>query len=121
MVAVNQYDKKGEHLRKFGGVTEAAQALGISSSGIYACCRHEVNSSNGFIWRYDNDMTPLKSPPVVRKIRPIDQLKLDGTLVASFRSIREAMVKTGTAKHGINSCINGNKSDYNGYVWRERT
>lgn len=50
--AVNQYDLECNFIRRWDSITEAAEALGIRSSGITLCCQRKYQTSGKFVWRY---------------------------------------------------------------------
>ena len=49
--------KGGEFVARYGGVAEAARAVGAYSTGISRCCRHEPHylSIKGFVWLYEEE------------------------------------------------------------------
>ena len=50
--AVHQYDLECNFIRRWDSITEAAEALGIRSSGITLCCQRKYQTSGKFVWRY---------------------------------------------------------------------
>ena len=51
-IAVEQYDVKGNFIRRWNSITEAAEALGIRVSGIVLCCQGRYKTSGKFVWCY---------------------------------------------------------------------
>lgn len=53
-VAVEQYSKEGEFLRKFASITEAVREIGGNAyaGNITACCKGNRVSAYGYVWRY---------------------------------------------------------------------
>ena len=51
-VAVDMCDKNGDVLVTFGGVSEAARALGLNASHISACARGKRHTCGGYRWAY---------------------------------------------------------------------
>ena len=49
---VNQYSKDGEFVRRWGGVAEAAEAVGIKATNIAAHIRGKRPSAGNSVWRY---------------------------------------------------------------------
>jgi hypothetical protein len=49
---------------------------------------------------------------------PVCQLTLDGTIVAEYNTIRDAVEKSGFAKKGISTCIQGYTESHKGFLWR---
>ena len=56
-VGIVQYSQDMEVLGHFASVREAQQAYGISH--VSAVCRRQRRSDGGYIWRYDDDQSPL--------------------------------------------------------------
>ena len=52
--SVAQYTKDGILIKRWNSAAEAGKALGISSSGITACCKgyKKYNTAGGFKWKY---------------------------------------------------------------------
>ena len=52
--SVNQYDKKGNLLKKWGSIAEATHSISDKAvtTNISACCKNKLKSAYGFIWRY---------------------------------------------------------------------
>lgn len=55
-VAINQYDLQNNFIKKWDTLTEAANTLNISISGICACCRGQRRKSGGYIWKYEKEI-----------------------------------------------------------------
>lgn len=49
---VGKYDKKGNLLRTYIGVNEAARIEGISAGNICMVCKGQRNETGGHVWRY---------------------------------------------------------------------
>lgn len=49
---VTQYTLSGERLRTFASITDAARAVNLHKSKIWAVCAGEKRTARGFIWRY---------------------------------------------------------------------
>lgn len=52
---INQYDLNGNFIRSFWGCTEVKELYGFDNSGIAKCCKGQVKTSYGYIWRYADD------------------------------------------------------------------
>lgn len=49
---VECYDKSGDLLHVYLGANAAAEALGCCSDGVRKCCRGEVSTYYGYVWKY---------------------------------------------------------------------
>lgn len=52
---VLQYSKTGELLNEYESLSEASQQIAIPYQCISACCRGELKSSGGYIWRFKSE------------------------------------------------------------------
>lgn len=52
--AVLQYDKEGNFVREWPSTHEVERQTGFAQSHISKCCRGELKSVYGFIWKYKN-------------------------------------------------------------------
>lgn len=59
---VLQYDKDGNLLNKFYGISEASRESGLPIQNISKVCKGKRNSAGGFIWRYEKEFIPLGTP-----------------------------------------------------------
>lgn len=50
--AVNQYSKKGEFIRSFGGLLEAERETGINHTNISAVASGKVKTAGKYVWKY---------------------------------------------------------------------
>jgi len=50
--AVIQYDKSGNFVRKWPSVNEVQRQTGFAQSHISKCCRGELRSAYGYLWKY---------------------------------------------------------------------
>lgn len=51
---VLQFDKNGNFINEYMSATKAGKATGANKSRIIQCCRGNINSAGGFIWKYKN-------------------------------------------------------------------
>lgn len=52
---IKQYSLSGELIRSWDSVSEAAKELGFTVSNIHRCCSGMIKTSNGFVWRFQED------------------------------------------------------------------
>lgn len=54
-VPILQYSKTGDFIKEWTCASFAGKTLGISPSGITACCRLKRKTAGGYVWKYKND------------------------------------------------------------------
>lgn len=52
---IKQYSLDGELIRSWDSLSEAAKTLGFPVSNIHRCCQGLIKTSNGFVWRFQED------------------------------------------------------------------
>ena len=57
---VLQYDLHGNFIKKYYGIAEAQRETSVQFKNISKVCKGERNSAGGFIWRYEDDMFPIR-------------------------------------------------------------
>lgn len=127
---VNQYDKQGNFIKCWHGVSSAASALKIDSSCIVRCCNGETRTYRGFIWLYVDD--PALEDKLSARLAwlgeghharygqetPIRQYTLDGIFVAEYPSLREAERVVGANSGHLSKRLKKVKSVRSkGYLW----
>lgn len=118
--AISQYTKDGVFIRDFSSAKEAALFIGKNASDITNCCKGNLKTAHGFIWTYKGCTKPNQF--VDNSKRAIEQYRFDGTFVAKYESIREAI---NTLGRGTPSCIGNNLSGRShsayGFIWKYKT
>jgi hypothetical protein len=56
MRPVIQYDLESKFIKEWGGFAEIVDELNLEKGGIYLCCKGKINKSQGFIWKYKDEM-----------------------------------------------------------------
>ena len=59
---VLQYSIDGKFIARYYGATEASKKLGIDKVSIRACCRGKLQTSGGYIWKYENSDKDISKP-----------------------------------------------------------
>ncbi len=127
---ISQYDTNGRLIRTFHNAEEAAKVIGVSGRHIaHAAVRKKVLTAAGFIWRRGSalqvDLTPVLDAPGIRRtplakhVPRIGQYDLEGKLIRTFPTIREASVELGYNYGRIQEAVKGRQLTYKGYIWRE--
>lgn len=107
----------GELLHAYKGKAEIEEA-GFVYTTITRCCRHQNNSSQGYIWRYDNDEY---SPKPKKKIlhngtRAVICYDEAMNIVTEYPSIIEAANDVGGKSALISRCCKGGITTAYGYI-----
>lgn len=115
-----QYDLKGNIIKEWPSISDAADTLKIQH--IHAVCKGVRKSAGGFFWKYkeENDSPtkidiPTKFDGLKKKILQYDK---NENLIQEFNSISDASRLTGVSREGIHQCLNGKFSQMNGYIWK---
>lgn len=121
-----QYTTAGVFIKKYDSVGQAAIALGVKSPhNIDSCCRQKHPSAYGYLWKFEDDPTDIQE--LVDRFnhtgkgsqRKVEQYDLDGNLIETFDSCREAARKIGATYHvGISACCLGKQKTAYGYKWK---
>jgi group I intron endonuclease len=96
-IPVNQYDLKGNFIKYWNSTKEASRSLNIADSNICNVLKGRGHTTNGFIWKYAKNYPQNKNleKSCIISLRytsskKINQFSLDGTLIKTWSSIREA-------------------------------
>lgn len=105
--SILQYDLKGNYLREWESLNDAAEELGIVPSGIGNCLNDNAQSAGGYVWKYKTEDFAKKiqgyDPDTTAK--PVGKYSLDGKLLEVFDSYLEAGEKTRFTEGQIRSAI----------------
>lgn len=52
---LNQYTTNGDFVASWNSGVEAAKMVGVSRTSIYRCCKGELPTTAGFVWRWADD------------------------------------------------------------------
>ena len=117
--SVHQFLCSGQHIATYESVLSAAKAIGISDSTIRQCCKGEIKTAGGFIWRYSgNELTVVPVTNSFVRNRPVFQYSLGGKFLACFSSAADAARSLGVDSSNIRTCCKGLYKQAYGFVWR---
>jgi len=118
---IRQYTSNGMLVATYKGKTEIEQA-GFVYTTVTRSCRHKYSSSQGYVWRYNDD--PFS--PIIHNYN-IDCCKKtvlcydkDMNLVAEYFGLKEAakaIKKSKRAAAQISRCCNGGRPTAFGFIW----
>lgn len=86
------YDLNNNFVKRYESAVEAGKDLGISPSGITACCRfyYGRTTSGGYKWKYEKSDIKVEDIRYVPQKKTIHQLTLDGEFIATYKCIADA-------------------------------
>lgn len=116
---VIQHTLDGVEMARFPSIKEAAAHVGVTYTSIVGCCTKKHEVAAGYRWCYVGDSLPaLKRELVWYKDKKYQAFNIDGTLVGTFNTIKEAVSLTPANATGIIDCCAGRKKTSGGLTWR---
>jgi len=112
---VLQYNLSGELIKEWDSLKSASKFY--KSTNIANCCRGEVVTACDFIWRYKDEFKEVDLDRLNYKKRKVSQYDLEGNLIRSFDSIKEA-ASFGFNEGNIQDCCVGRLKSSKGFIWR---
>ncbi len=115
---VKQYTLSGEYIKTWNTIKEAEEFIGIkrAQANISACCQGTKHRAYGYIWRYEEDDTPVR--PLTPYRSAVNQYTKDGEYVATYQTIREASQSTGIGETSIGNSLRGWSKSAGGFTWQ---
>ena len=122
---VLQFDLEGRFMRKHASVIAAARELNIGMSAIRHVIYGEGLTAAGYQWRSIND--PNFDEGIVDidpmgerypKAKALVQYNMKGVLKNEFRTIKDAVSKSGISRHLILKCARGERPSAGGFTWK---
>lgn len=125
--AILQFDLKGNLLREWPSVTEAADHVGSANETcIGFAARTGRMYSHGYLWVYKanhNGKVPLVWDKLQNRtsFKAVIQCGLDGAFIAEYRGMGDAARTVGGKTSGIAGCVSGNQRQAYGFLWCLKT
>lgn len=115
---VKQFTLSGEYVKTWDSIKEVEAFLNINGAeaNIVACCLNRKKRAYGYIWKYEEDNSPVK--PQMPYRHPVCQYTKDGEFVAIYSTLKEAFDITGIKETSIGNCLHGRSNSAGGYVWK---
>lgn len=116
---VRQYSREGEFIAEYPSIKDAALAINKpnATSDITNCCKGNLKTAAGFIWRYKGRRPP--KPFKSEQKRKIEQYSFDGEHIRTHDSIKEACgFLGGRTPTCIGNNLSGRSHSAYGYVWK---
>ena len=120
---VIQYDLLGNFIKKWESAANIERTLGYKAENISACCLKKNNSSNGYIWRFNNDKLTSEDIEKANKtirLSKVRQYDLNGNLLNEYGNILIASKITGIKSAAIRKCCRGESKTSGGFIWKFR-
>jgi hypothetical protein len=116
--AILEYSRKGELLNKFQTAKIAAEELGISYASLHDALtlRYGTNKAHDKYWKYD-DGEEFKLVVTESNKKVVEKLNLEGEVISTFDSIRNASIEANTNRSYLAGIIKRN-SIYKGFKYR---
>lgn len=125
-----QFTKNGELIARYSSITDAAKAMGMDYSRIMWVCKGRFScTSNGFVWRYENQDLAEKAKIALEEkkmrvyqtttaLRRVAKYDLDGNFIKSYRSIKDACADNGLSRNKITHACRGEQKTAGGFIWK---
>jgi hypothetical protein len=135
---VIQYDKHGNFIKGWNGLTEVENVLGIKTRDISNCIKGNQNTSGGFVWRFkDNPLeenfyyikyknTKTKKEKRIyidkksnRRSIKVIQFDLDGNYIKEWDNMKSAsLFFNKNSPICISNCCNNKTKQAYGFIWK---
>ena len=113
---VEMYSLKGELLKTFSSIAEAARKTGCERSAIKRCCRGELKSHGGYIWKCSEILYEKKYNNTAKKVQQI--CPENNEVIQVFNSISQAAKSLRKETSLIRRALNDEKRTAYGYKWK---
>ena len=111
-----EYDIKGNFIREWGSIVEAATYYGDVVSNVCAACSGKYKTFHGHIWSYKLEQINVNEHKPVTCERTYQYSK-DGEFIAEYFCMDDAVEATGVDKSNITKCCLGKRKTAGGYIW----
>lgn len=112
---VEMYSFNGELLQTFSSISEASRQTGCERSAIKRCCRGELQSHGGYIWKCSEILYEKKYNNTAKKVKQI--CPDTNEVIQVFNSISQAAKSLGKETSLIRRVLNDEKRTAYGYRW----
>lgn len=121
-ISIDQYTINGDFIKHFSKKGEIDDA-GFCLKSILKVCRHNQETSGGFVWRFSNE--GFNKPEFIDSKggtlhKEVIQLSLNGEIIKIHCSLLDAALSLGDKKKrtGICQCCNGKAHQAYGFIWK---
>lgn len=114
---VYQYNvETGELVNSYDDLVSAANAVNANIRSVSNVCLHTNKTCKGYNWSYSSTIEANSNLDLRRKT--VNQISLDGDIVACYESASEASRKTGISKTCITRCCREEREQSGGFLWK---
>lgn len=119
--AINQYSLEGKFIKRWDCISDVRKEYGSFNTAAVGSTRRGRKTSHGFMWRYaeGDDTSNIEAyVPSYTHTKEVYQLSLEGELIKTWRSTKEAAESLNKRTGNIISCCNYQRNNAYGYIWR---
>lgn len=69
-ISINQYDKLNNFIKQWTSAIDIQNETGINQASIIKCCRNELKTAGGFIWKYE-DIRETSKKNLIQRINEL--------------------------------------------------
>jgi len=119
---IKQYDLNGNLIKEWKSAAQVERILGFKAENISACCLRKSKTSNGYVWRFNNDsITEDDFKKLNNRLKPITrkflQLTLDNKIIKVWDSFKQLINESDFDNRPVKKCCDGYINSYKGYKW----
>lgn len=118
--AIIQYDLELNEVARYASSKEASSATGINRAYILSTARHDIKSTHGYVFQYEDDNKDVSQFKPTHQPMPkvVLQYTKEGELLKEWDCISRAE-KHYTIAHGkISAVCKGQRKSAGGYIWK---
>lgn len=113
---VIQFDCHLKEIAKFDSISLAANLTGIAAQNISSVCNGTRLTAGGYKWRFSDNIFPdIKKD---KRAKRIQQLSLEGELIAEFSSYAAAERAVGIATGKLSAALKRGTEVFHGFKWK---
>lgn len=118
---VRQYDLEGNYIHTFSSISAAARSLKCDTAHISYCCNNpnSSNTSNDFIWTFDNDEDANIRLKILKTQQVICQYDLNGNYLNYYKCMKDAAKELNVDMSGISGCVAGKFRNSGNFIWKK--
>lgn len=111
-----EYDMKGNFIKEWGSIVEAATYYNDVVSNVCAACSGKYKTFHGHIWSYKLEQINVNAHRNAQGEKTYQYTK-DGEFIAEYFNMDDAVETTGVDKSNITKCCLGKRKTAGGYIW----
>lgn len=118
--AIIQYDLELNEVARYASSKEASSATGINRAYILSTARHDIKSTHGYVFQYEDDNKDVSQFKPTHQPMPkvVLQYTKEGELLKEWDCISRAE-KHYSITHGkISAVCKGQRKSAGGYIWK---